>query len=97
MRNKIQWNDKVSYENDLYLLPAELQLAKIKTRPIGGGIGFQSKYLYIFTVLYPKAFIDFCWYRSNIVSFGGLQILFTTCCNFGRYRPKRLRAAAYLS
>lgn len=45
--NKIQWNDKVFYEDELYLLPSELQLSNIKTRPVGGGIGFQSEHSYL--------------------------------------------------
>lgn len=45
--NKIQWNDKIFYEDELYLLPLELQLANIKTRPVPGGIGFQSEHSYL--------------------------------------------------
>lgn len=37
--------DGKSYtEEELYLLPERIRLEKIKTRPIGEGIGFQSKY-----------------------------------------------------
>lgn len=45
--NKLIIDDKTYYEDELYLLPPELQLANIKTRPIGGGIGFQSEHSYL--------------------------------------------------
>lgn len=45
--NKLQINDKVYYEDELYLLPADLHMSNIKTRPVGGGIGFQSEYSYM--------------------------------------------------
>lgn len=45
--NKLYIGDKTYYEDELYMLPAELQMSNIKTRPIGGGIGFQSEYSYL--------------------------------------------------
>lgn len=45
--NKLQIDDKVYYEDELYLLPIDLHLSNIKTRPIGGGIGFQSEHSYM--------------------------------------------------
>lgn len=45
--NKLVIEDKTYYEDELYLLPPDLQLANIKTRPIRGGIGFQSEYSYL--------------------------------------------------
>lgn len=45
--NKLQIDDKIYYEDELYLLPNDLHMSNIKTRPIGGGIGFQSEYSYM--------------------------------------------------
>lgn len=45
--NKLQIEDKVFYEDELYLLPADLHMSNIKTQPVGGGIGFQSEHSYM--------------------------------------------------
>lgn len=45
--NKLTVNGKVYYENDLVTLPDKLKLENVKTRPIGEGIGFQSRHSYL--------------------------------------------------
>lgn len=45
--NKLLIGEKVYYEDELYMLPQDLHLSSIKTRTIGGGIGFQSEHSYL--------------------------------------------------
>lgn len=59
---KLTVNGKTYYEHDLVTLPDNLKLENVKTRPIGEGIGFQSRHSYL-SNFYP------CHIRINGVFF----------------------------
>lgn len=45
--NKLVIEGKVYHENELSTLPDNIKLENVKTRPIGNGIGFQSRHSYL--------------------------------------------------
>lgn len=54
--DKLILDDKVYKFTDLHLLPRDLHLDNIKTRPIGKGIGYESEFSYL-SNLAPSTFI----------------------------------------